>query len=137
MSKLEITEDYWKELDPSLFNDNVKQTHCDTRDFYCTFNTTDLFIVKDLSVLLKYKNQFFFTIEEVYELLKRLYIESGGKNKWRMLSFKHDGSWFKYFRIYRTDHGYVVGTSFRENHKFYRKPFFEGAIVEQEYLSAH
>ena len=129
-------EDIWKELNKELFTDDILQIHCDTRDFHCTFSK-ESFEVKDLTTSLKYNKAFFFTIDEVYDLLHKLYLESGGKNKWRMLSFKHDGNWFKYFRIFKTEYGYVLGTSFRETHKFYRKSFFEGAIVDQEHLSAH
>lgn len=129
--------DNWKELDKELFTEDVLQIHCDTRDFHCSFNKETRMEIKDLPTLLKYKKAFFFTIEEVFDLLTRLLKESGGPAGWRMLSFKQNGDWFKYLRIFKTDHGYVIGTSFREEHKFYRRSFWFDAEVEQEHLSTH
>lgn len=134
---MEEQEEPWKELNENLYVDRALQIHVDTRDFYATFNFTENKEIKDLPTLLKYKGAFFFTIEEVYSLVKRLYLDSGGKAEWRMLTFVEDGNWFKYLRIFKTDYGYLIGTNFRDEYKFYRRSFWLSATVNQEHLHTH
>lgn len=119
----------WTELDKKHFTNDVLQIHCDTRDFHCSFNHSEKFNVKDLPTLLKYKNAFFFSIDEVFQILERLFVESGGKAEWRMLSFKQNGEWFKYIRIIKTDYGYVIGTDFMDEYKFYKRSFWFDANI--------
>lgn len=97
----------------------IRQYHVDTRDFcvLCneeeypekTKNDRDYKPLPDLHVLLKYRGRFFYSDQEVLDLITRLFTESGGEKKWRHLVLEGDGSWrLKYIRIYRTKHGNIV-----------------------------
>lgn len=130
-------DEYWKELDKELFTEDVLQIHCDTRDFHCGVNKEEIKLIKDLNTLLKYKNQFFFTIEEVCSVLFRLFEESGGEATWRMLSFKENGNWFKYIRCYKTDHGYLIGNGTGNDTRYFKRSFWFEATVDNEYLHTH
>ena len=92
--------------DPKFNKFNV-----DTRDFCCGYTWSKPH--QDISTLAKYPQKFFHTEQELKQTLERLYEESGGKGKWRMLSFepphKHSQGWaLKYLRIFRTDQGLFV-----------------------------
>lgn len=130
-------EDNWKELNECLFNNMALQIHVDTRDFYCNFSFTEKEEIPDLCTMVKYRGAFFFTIQEVYKIVERLYRESGGKAGWRMLTFEQNGNWFKYLRIFKTDHGYVIGTNFGENCRFFKRSFWEDARIDKEHLCTH
>jgi hypothetical protein len=130
-------EDVWLPLDRILFTDDVLSMSCDTRDFGIYINKKEPREVKDLPTLLKYKEAFFFTMDEAYDILTRLLKDSGGYAKWRMLSFKENGNWFKYIRVIKTDHGYLIGSDFGREPKFFKRSFWLTAEVEQEHLSTH
>lgn len=103
----------------------------DTRDFYAAYNFIENH--EGMEKVKKYPD-FFHTKEEVTELLDRLYSESGGEGKWRMLSISVNDSWnLKYIRIYRTDLGFLVCDSYS---KALRKTYLSQS-VNKEYLSKH
>lgn len=126
----------WIPLDEVIFDDTIEVLHCDTRDFGCSIG--------------KYENEkpyqltegYVFTIEQVKEILFKLYNESGGNVEWRMLSFEKDkndrSGWdWKYIRVFKTDKGYGIGHSWREQMTFVKKQFFKHHTVNQKYLNAH
>jgi hypothetical protein len=83
----------------------------DTRDFHCGYTWAEQH--KDLAILNKYPQRFLHTEQELKDTLSKLYKDSGGKGKWRMLSFepphKHSQGWaLKYLRIFRTEQGLFV-----------------------------
>ncbi len=84
----------------------------DTRDFSCGYYYEET-PHKDIETLLKYKDRFFFSLDELKDIINKLYIESGGEKHWRFLSFKsvdkkYDNWNLKYLRIYRTDYGFII-----------------------------
>src|SRR6185503_8425829 len=102
----------WTPFQEIDFNDNsILQYHIDTRDFHCYTssenNDKDIHFEK----LEKYPHKFFFTGDEVKNTIARLFHESGGENKWRMLMLEGEGEvissgWeLKYIRILRTEKG--------------------------------
>jgi hypothetical protein len=101
----------------------------DTRDFCCGYRWTDD-EHKDLSTLLKSKQKFFHTKDELVSLLERLFDESGGEGKWRMLSLGSDGWSLKYLRVQRYEQGFLVCNS---NEVALNKEFLN-RDVNQEYL---
>ena len=105
----------WIELDKVNYdNPEIKQIHCDTRDF-CTYTDTQQYDeIPNLKTVLKYKDRFFWTLDEIKETLIDLKQRSGGDKDWRFLSFKRrtdefvGGGWeFKYLRFYLTEHGWI------------------------------
>lgn len=134
---MEQTQDPWKELNKSLFTNDALKINIDTRDFHCAVISDQHQEVKDIKTLAKYKNRFFFEIEDVFKLVERLYTESGGKVGWRMLSFTQNGNWFKYLRIHKTEYGYLVGADFGRETKYFKKEFWDSATIDQQYLSTH
>lgn len=112
----------WKPLKEVNFADEgIKQYHIDTRDFCCV--TSDKHYDDshadipgpDLDKLLKpkYRGRFFYTNEEVLALITRLYNESGGEKKMRVLCLEGDDSWnLKYIRLYRLKWGLIVCNSY-------------------------
>lgn len=94
----------WSDKDNNRFN-------VDTRDFHVGYNfTKDQH--KDWNTIKDY-DHFFFTEEELKKLITRLYTESGGKGKWRMITLISNDArvlnWnLKYLRIWRTEKGFIV-----------------------------
>lgn len=84
----EIDFDSLKEKNPSWF-------FCDTRDFHCIIPKNPY----DKKKFIPFKNNEF-SIDEIKDYLRNLEEASGGKNKWRFLSFKpRYGLWCKYIRF--------------------------------------
>ena len=104
--------DNWKPLHEINFADeSILQYHIDTRDFCCVAHTYKSEKLPDISSLIKYKDRFFYTHQEVSELINRYYNESGGKKEWRFFSLEAGMNWaLKYIRIYRTEYGLIVCT---------------------------
>jgi len=98
---------FYKDIDFDCVDFN--RFNVDTRDFYCGYSKSnnDHDDIKTLS-LSKNQHKFFHTKEELIGLLDRLFEESGGVGKWRMLQLKSNDSrvlnWrMKYIRIFRID----------------------------------
>lgn len=120
---------------------NIKQYHVDTRDFHI-HTDTELKTDFDLTKILTKKNKpnFFFTPEEVKEILDKLFNESGGDGQWRMLTLiepsdrSYSANWqLKYIRIYWTVYGFLMC-----NHKSY--PYSRHiwyCPIDQKHLSKH
>ena len=94
----------------------IKEIHLDTRDFSCYApieEDTDEYSFSDFHLLLKIKEltpDYFYTTEEVKNLIEDLYQRSGGENEYRYLSFKGKitcGWELKYLRFYKTEKGFV------------------------------
>jgi hypothetical protein len=89
--------------------------------------------------LSKYGNRFFFTSDEVIEILNRLYTESGGEYKWRMLTLKDDGAKYskgwqlKYIRIYKIKDKWIMCNAY--NYALKREVF--ECEVDKEYTNEH
>jgi hypothetical protein len=86
----------------------------DTRDFHCGY----FFSEEKHPDHNKIRNNpnLIYTEEQVKEILKRLYEESGGEDEWRMLALESIDSrvlnWkLKYIRIWRVDEGFIICNS--------------------------
>ena len=115
---------------------NNNKFNVDTRDFRVGYYF-DAEPHKDFDTLKKYPD-FFYTEEELKTGLNRLYVESGGKGEWRMLSLVSNDArvlnWrLKYIRIWRTYLGFIICNS--ENVAI-RKNLL-AKEVNQEYLHHH
>lgn len=103
-------------------NADYHSFHVDTRDFrvLCSVNTLeDVNAEKQHPRVIpdrfkKKYNQlrqkvYFYTVEEVIEIIYQLHHKSGGDGEWRMLSFMDKSKWagsdwsYKYLRIFRVD----------------------------------
>lgn len=104
---------FFKDVD---FSDKkILQYHVDTRDFHCLTRTEKSDKVPDINILSKYPERFFYSAEEVKNLLDRFYTESGGEKDWRFFFLKSVKDWsMKYIRIYRIEQGLIVCT--KDNH---------------------
>ncbi len=131
----------WKIYTEIDFSDlSIVKFNIDTRDFHCaTQKPKDIDEpFKSFSAIEKSPEKFIHNNEELKTLIDRLYIESGGKGRWRMLMLdspsKGTGSWnMKYLRIFRVENGFVVCNS--DNYALSK-----GALsykVNQEYLGHH
>ena len=101
----------WIPLKEVDWDDTIETMHVDTRDFGCNVLGDEINPHKDYKTLLKYGSNIFYTIEEVKEIIERLYVESGGEGSWRMLQLDTFGqNWcLKYIRIYKQNNGkYLV-----------------------------
>ena len=101
---IKYTEIDW--LDPENNRFNI-----DTRDFHTGY-TLSTEKHKDWNRL-KSIPDFLHTEDEIKTLINRLYLESGGKGKWRMIELKSTDKrvlyWrLKYLRIYREDNVFLV-----------------------------
>ena len=86
---------------------DAKSLHTDTRDFCviqseqtCETNKPVFKLLKSKSV----KEKFLISKDEIIPFIKHMESLSGGKGRWRFLSFdgvKDADDWFKYIRIYR------------------------------------
>jgi hypothetical protein len=126
----------WKYYEDVDFSDvNIARYNIDTRDFYCAVQTKeqaerpDSIIAKlDTTKIDKYPvAKFYHTEQEVKDLIKRFWRESGGDGEWRCLSLKSKNSnvtnWnLKYVRIVRTEKGLLVCNAY-------------GAIISKNDLS--
>jgi hypothetical protein len=113
--------DKWIKYQEVDFDDpSILQYHIDTRDFHChtskePFKPEKNDPVLNIDKLYKYGDEFFYTGQEVREMLDRYFKDSGGGEKrWRLFEIELlSGSWsLKYIRIYRVDKGLVVCTSY-------------------------
>jgi hypothetical protein len=134
-------ENDWEFFTGIDFSDEtVKMFSVDTRDFHCIAIKDYKEDPKDRALnISKLGNNFFYTPEEVHEIVKKLFDTSGGAVEWRYLELSGDGervssNWgLKYLRIERTAKGLVICNA---SHYAIRKDIFE-CKVKQEYLNAH
>lgn len=86
-------EDKWIYIDDFDFSKELNYIFCDTRDFHCIG-------VDSVGEAIKvpYKDNKY-TIQEIKDFLMKLEKESGGKGKWRMISWPHNRGWWKYMRF--------------------------------------
>jgi len=103
---------FFKEIDW----DDVKfnRFNVDTRDFHVGYQYSKT-EHKDIQTLIKY-DRFFFTKEELINIVDKLYNESGGAGAWKYLELLSDDSrilnWkLKYLRIFRTDLRFIICNS--------------------------
>lgn len=107
-------KDHWphfKEIDWDCPDFN--QFNLDTRDFHCGYRKDNGH--KDFETLKKYGKRFFFTKEEVLEMIEDVYERSNGKSGHSYINLTGTdfgskyGTWrMKYIRMYRTDIGWIV-----------------------------
>lgn len=121
-------------------------TRIDTRDF-CGYNDSceDEVMSKILvAVVKKYRSDnedTCFTKEQIKDSMDKIYVESGGQKKWRMLTFlgdKRSGSWiFKYLNIYKLKEDcYIIEGKQNEVAILLSKSVIEKG-VNKEHLGAH
>lgn len=113
-------ENNWMELDKLTITSDVKQIHCDTRDFYCCLSNDNLKYHKTdhiseqrkskdiINIIKKQTSKENYLIEEnkiiTWLTDMELFSRDNCKNivTWRFLSFEHlGGTWLKYIRMYR------------------------------------
>ena len=116
----------WKYYEDVDFSDeNIARYNIDTRDFYCSVQTKaemeehdKLTTTLDTTAIDKYPvAKYYYTEQEVKDLIERFWRESGGDGDWRMLSLKSKNknvtNWnLKYIRIARTEKGFLVCNSY-------------------------
>lgn len=111
-------QDEWIKFEDLDFNDpNYNVYSIDTRDFHCGYRMVRE-ARPDFATLKRYPT-FFFTEQEVRELITRLFEESGGEGTWRYLDLdvRHErvnGWQIKYIRIWKTPLGFLVCNSHNE-----------------------
>lgn len=119
----------WNDPKFNIFN-------VDARDFHCGYLFQDK-PHEDWSKLKKCPD-FFHTVDQLKELIERLFSESGGEAEWRMMDLDYNDprvkNWnLKYLRIYRTELGFMVCNS---SHTAISKRILS-APVDQKYLHTH
>lgn len=90
------------------WDSDMMQAHVDTRDFHVSVINEPNEKQPDLAKLVKLKDRFFHTADEVKVLIERYFTDSGGDRKWRFFCLDGYTNWFKYIRILKTDHGWLV-----------------------------
>lgn len=121
-------------------------TRIDTRDFHgysddCSDDEMKAIFEK---VKQKYRDDntdTVFTKQEIKDSMDKIYTESGGQKKWRMLTFsgdKRSGSWiFKYLNIYKLKEDcYIIEGKQNDNSILLSKSVIEKG-VNKEHLGAH
>jgi hypothetical protein len=121
-------------------------TRIDTRDFHgYNDDCSDKSMIEIFEkVKKKYRDDnpdTCFTKQEIKDTVNKIYIESGGKAKWRMITFlgdKRSGSWiFKYLNIYKLKEDcYIIEGKQNETAILLSKSVIAKGI-NKEYLGAH
>lgn len=90
-------------------DETILQYHVDTRDFH-VLTSTEEGVKIDMDKILEYPERFFYTAEEIVAMLKRYYVDSGGKKDWRLFSLQgiEDNWGLKYLRIRRVGQGLMI-----------------------------
>lgn len=137
-------EDKWKPHDELDFNFNLSRI--DTRDFHGYNDNCEDSEMKSIFEKVKQKyrddnSDTCFTKEEIEKNIEKLYAESGGKVKWRFLSFlgdKRSSSWiFKYINVYKLkDNCYIIEGKSPNDAILLSKSVIEKG-VNMEHLNAH
>jgi hypothetical protein len=111
------------------WDDQTQQIHVDTRDFHVLKINEICEETPELHKVIKYKERFFHSINEVKALLERYFNDSGGLKKWRKLSIKGIDGWFKYIRILKTEYGWIVCD---RDYKILNKEKLSGDVIKNE-----
>lgn len=102
----------WTYIDDIDITDKVNTIHCDTRDFHCSVREEkiDLRDRRHPEITRsKHNKAYLIHQDKIKDFLKNTETITGGKGKWRMMTFKHVASWwFKYIRMYRMDAEYFI-----------------------------
>lgn len=128
--------DNWiKHTEVDYDNVSVNQIHVDIRDFHCIVMTKEHDEKIPFYELRKSDNDYFYTPNEVKNIIQYLFDKSSSEGKWRMLCFKtlSCGLDLQYIRFYKTKYGFVSCT---RNRKFKNKIFWTTEI-DVEYLEKH
>jgi hypothetical protein len=105
--------DNWIFFREVKWDEQMQQAHVDTRDFHVSVVNEPSEKTPDLTRLVKLKEQFFHSVDELKALLERYYLESGEEREgnWRFFCLEGHTNWFKYIRILKTEHGWLVCNS--------------------------
>lgn len=127
----------WKHFTEIDFqNKEFNLFNIDTRDFHVSCQNDEN---SNLRVILnKPSDDFIYSHSELIDLINRLYEESGGKKKWRMLSLDSSSestkNWnLKYLRVVKNEKGFIICNSY---YKAISKNNLS-AKVNQELLGAY
>ena len=105
-------ENEWVFFQSIDWNDpKFNKFNIDTRDFHVGYNKQEE-NHPDYNTLIKY-DRFLYTLDELSNIINRLFKESGGKGNWRMLSLESEDdrvtNWnLKYIRIWRSPSGFII-----------------------------
>lgn len=127
----------WTYIDEAEIAETVQTIHCDTRDFHILtvdepVSTELLDYTLDTKKKMEAFEQCLFKDwDEIKAYLKKIEEASGGKGRWRFLSFDYPykGShylahgWHKYFRFAKLDEGWFAYTESGSNYYIIRKDF--------------
>lgn len=120
---------FFREIDWYCPNNNVFSI--DTRDFHCGYYFKDI-PHEDFDTLKKYPD-FFFTQEELTQLIERYFVDSGGQKEWRFFTLKGMDNWnLKYIRIARTELGFIVCDS---HWRALKKDILEREVETERYTT--
>jgi hypothetical protein len=113
-----ITEDRWIFYPGIDFNNEAFiHYHIDTRDFHCIANEKRSEKAVNRERIKQLTGNYFFTQQEVIDLIDRYFKESGEVRKWRLLMLSGEGKKYtvgwelKYLRIQRTKRGFLICNS--------------------------
>lgn len=81
----------WEHIDKFDWSKDYPFIHCDTRDFHLIGSD-----VGESKIPVRHNK---FTKAEIKEYLSAMEQATGGRGKWRMISFVHHGGWWKYLRF--------------------------------------
>ena len=143
----------WIYIDEVEVNENIRGIHCDTRDFGVLTveeptSVEILDFVKDVKRKPEaYEQCLFDSWEEIKKYLKDLENSTGGKGKWRFISFNYPykgakylaQGWHKYFRFAKIDDKWFAYTIEGGNYYVIRKDFvnLDTLIKDEQVLNFH
>lgn len=119
----------YKEVD--WFSEEIKQVHIDTRDFHALVRNEPNEKTPDLEKVIQLKERFFFNPDDIKALIERYHTDSGGERKWRFFCLEKHKHWFKYIRILKTEHGWLVCDNYLE--KAISKDVLSSAVINDDY----
>jgi hypothetical protein len=95
-------------------NDEITEIHIDTRDFYCFIPTPTMESEREKFEGLIMADEFYYSLNEIKDIVEDLFNKSGGETIWRFLTFQNKitcGWELKYIRFYKTNSGFVAVTN--------------------------
>jgi hypothetical protein len=133
--------DGWIPFTQVTFEEDVSCFHIDTRDFCVSMNhykpSGD---IRGQKKIRNNPDEYYHTPEEMRNLIKRYFDESGGEAEWRMFSLSGIGynrtcGWqLKYIRIFKFSKGLVI---YDTQSKFIFSKTMLACPVHQKYLNTH